>query len=1104
MKHKNLLRVTAMLLSLLMIVPMLGSVISFAESPLSDGEKTLLYYANYDDGSLKLNGSNGAITVAGVPGSTTDKAMKLAMWGSQIGSGAQFYGGHIELDMPEISYETYDKVVFEFDFYVAEGDGGVVNLWVSKEIGITANGTKKTGADTGLLVRLDFRGETGKFTAGSSSTAASFAKGQWHSASALVDLDAGTVKGYLDGSAVSESGISISGISSPKNLIFHADSVGFLSPWGDRDNALSANLLIDEVKIYEYVAPQNPTIYSADYDDGNLKLNQTNGAFTAVNVPGSTTNKAMQIYMWGDSTGGSNAQFYGARVEFDMPQISYETYDTVAFEFDFYVPETDGGVINLMSSRDVPITANGTTSKSNTFTSTLVRLDFRGETGTFKAGDSGATATFAKGEWYSVAAIVNLDAGTVRGYLDGEFVSESAISVSGISNPKNFIFPADSLCFTAPWGDRVNGYSAKPLIDNFKISDYDDPMLYYANYDNGSLKLNQNNGAITAVNVPGSTTNKAMQIAMWGSQVGSGAQFYGGRTEMQMPALSYETTPQVAIEFDFFVAEGDGGVIQLSGTRDIGVTASGVTKNNTEQPVLLFLDFRNETGTFKAGASGATVNFKKGEWHSAVAFFDLKNGTVKGYLDGDMVSESALSVSGVSNPKNFVFPADGLAFVAPWGNRDHALSANLLIDNVNIFKCDEYVVKKKDGTLANGTSAEELTLPEISYVKYDKAIFDMDAFIPEDADGSFSVSYSGGKADTIFLTGAKYGQQAFNALELFHIDYTADSDTAILSSAANVAKTAGALKKGEVNRISAAVDLNQATVTAYVNGIEAFNAPLTVVNEAGVAGASPTNLTLGANGLTFVGGEDVTVDNINVYGMIDKTYSKQTVEYPSEDANGNALNYVLYGEQKISGATAFFAPTEGICTPVYFESSAYEDLITTVDAASIRLGAPTDESALKTTSGIRFATEINDIDRFDALMAMKENGELADVTFGTLIAPADYLTEQNLTKELSEDRYLDVKADYGKYFAFDNDAETTHFVGSIANLYTANLGRTFAARGYVEITLISGEVITVYGDVVERSIKQVAAGLLADSSYTWSDDEYAQLDRYSKVADWGV
>ena len=230
-------------------------------------------------------------------------------------------------------------------------------------------------------------------------------------------------------------------------------------------------------------------------------------------------------------------------------------------------------------------------------------------------------------------------------------------------------------------------------------------------------------------------------------------------------------------------------------------------------------------------------------------------------------------------------------------------------------------------------------------------------------------------------------------------------------------------------------------------------------------------------------------------------FAKNLVSVPETDKNGNSLLYVLYGEQKVH-ATQLLVIEKNIYTPVYFDTSVYKEMITTVDAASVRLGAPTGESALKTTSGIRFATEINDVELFDGLMEMKKNGELADVIFGTLIAPADYLEGDDLTKALDESRYLDVRASYGYYYAFDEDPETTHFVGSITNLYTANLGRKFAARGYVEITLVGGEVVTVYGDVVRRSIKQVAMGLLGDDNYAWTDTEYAQLERYSKVPSW--
>ena len=497
-----------------------------------------------------------------------------------------------------------------------------------------------------------------------------------------------------------------------------------------------------------------------------------------------------------------------------------------------------------------------------------------------------------------------------------------------------------------------------------------------------------------------------------------------------------------------------------------------------DEPIIFRLDFSNETGSIRSGSNGTTAAFSKGEWHTATAVINMKTCKIKGYLDDALISESTLSVSGVSSVQNLIIPAQGLAFLAPWGDRIVSGGGNLMIDNFEIYEFVEGVEEK----LVDNSTLAGLTVPEISYKKYDQAIFDMEILVKEDAEGTLDVCYNNATANGQVLDAG--------VPELFRLTFAADSDTATLSS--NGAEATATLKKGEKHRVATVLDLKTGTVTVYLNGVEVILASI----------ADAANLTLGANTLCFLGaGENVLVDKISVFGMNNTAFAKKIVTIPETDKNGNALNYVLYGVQIVDAATLLVLEKDAY-TPVYFDVTAYEDMITTVDAASVRLNDPTDPSAIRTTSGIRFATQINDLELFDGLMEMKKTGKLKDVCFGTLIAPNDYLTEDALTKGLGEGRYLDVEGTYGCYYAFDADPETTHFVGSITNLYTANLGRKFAACGYVEVTLVSGQVITLYGGIARRSIKQVAIGLLGDDSYTWSDDDYAQLDRYSKVPSW--
>jgi len=113
-------------------------------------------------------------------------------------------------------------------------------------------------------------------------------------------------------------------------------------------------------------------------------------------------------------------------------------------------------------------------------------------------------------------------------------------------------------------------------------------------------------------------------------------------------------------------------------------------------------------------------------------------------------------------------------------------------------------------------------------------------------------------------------------------------------------------------------------------------------------------------------------------------------------------------------------------------------------------------------------------------------GALDSVEFGTLIAPIDYVASE-LTMEAmaaAGKAYLRVKATYDSYFPYDNLSDTTHFVGSIVNLYESNVARTFLGRGNVRILPRSGDAIVIYSAYTQASdVQSVATAALNDSAY---------------------
>ncbi len=232
----------------------------------------------------------------------------------------------------------------------------------------------------------------------------------------------------------------------------------------------------------------------------------------------------------------------------------------------------------------------------------------------------------------------------------------------------------------------------------------------------------------------------------------------------------------------------------------------------------------------------------------------------------------------------------------------------------------------------------------------------------------------------------------------------------------------------------------------------------------------------------------IDIDNLKIYSKD----ASEFVNIPSVGPNGEVLMYVQLGDQRV-GNKNLYVTKDTEYTLHYYDPSAYEGLISTEQSTSMRLSAP---------GGLRFATKILDKQAFDELFALVGNG-LKSVKFGTLIVPEDYLTDGVvLTKEsltAAGKNYLDVEATYDKYYEYDKDAATTHFVGSIVNILQKNVARNFAATGYLEVTLASGMVYNYYSDVTyAASVKGTANKVLENSNTSsWSTSSQKILDAYA-------
>ncbi len=172
-----------------------------------------------------------------------------------------------------------------------------------------------------------------------------------------------------------------------------------------------------------------------------------------------------------------------------------------------------------------------------------------------------------------------------------------------------------------------------------------------------------------------------------------------------------------------------------------------------------------------------------------------------------------------------------------------------------------------------------------------------------------------------------------------------------------------------------------------------------------------------------------------------------------------------------------------------FDPELYKGLLTTEELSSVRLGAP---------SGLRFATRV-DKDKLDTLYNLIGTS-LVKLEMGTLIIPADYgVDATHDALDASGKVYLDVKATYGKFYSdFDEDPDTTHFVGSIVNIKDANLDRNFVGTGYVRVTLNSGLTYVYYAQGYSSNVQATAGKVIADVDLSgWTNSSKLILDAYA-------
>ena len=357
----------------------------------------------------------------------------------------------------------------------------------------------------------------------------------------------------------------------------------------------------------------------------------------------------------------------------------------------------------------------------------------------------------------------------------------------------------------------------------------------------------------------------------------------------------------------------------------------------------------------------------------------------------------------------------------------------------------------------------QLPTPEISYTAQTNVVFSADYYLSADAYGKILAQMRNYATSG---TGAAW-------LDLFYLDANA------CTIAPKGGSTYKVLNKGEWNNIMIDLNLVSGVGKVYVNGEYVGD------------GTYPTNLTLTASKLMVAKMNRKYADykKYDGYFMVDNVKLMSSTDSVTVDAD--RLLYVEVEGRKIYTNT-FNVPEGSTYNAVYLKDSDYTGMLATEAKNSVRLAAQ---------SGLRFATQV-DTTLVDKLYALLDAGDVAGVELGTLIAPTDYISSDFTVAalETAGKKYLTVGVDRDTYFAFDDASETTHFVGSIVDLYASNIDRDFSGRGYAKVTFRSGQEIYLYSAYTQSAnVKDVATNVLTLTDYVASlpADKKAILESFA-------
>ncbi len=608
------------------------------------------------------------------------------------------------------------------------------------------------------------------------------------------------------------------------------------------------------------------------------------------------------------------------------------------------------------------------------------------------------------------------------------------------------------------------------------------------------------------------------------------------------------------VQIDLLVSSGSKGnfVLQLMGSD---ANASFSYTDRIIQPFIIkatgdgaLLDIN----THEEYTSGGAVGLDMDKWYTLTAVIDKETSVVSVYLNGMFVFSQKNSfnssntwlntgtVGGASGGSIRYFKANSFYFYHQAGDyaaeeltgyvqfddlklynstKGLGLKNNTLIDytfETNVWENQikywytanvSLAASKTDSTDQVGQLAftadninsvySRFAMPQWNLADVEDYVVQIDLLVSSGSKGNFVLQLMGSDANASF-------NYTDRIIQPFIIKATGDE--ALLDINTHEEYTRGGAVSLDMDKwytVTAVIDKETSVVSVYLDGAFAFsqknsfNSSNTWLNTGTVGGASGGSIRyFKANSFYFYHqAGDYAAEELTGYVQFDDLKlhnSTLTLGLDKEIVldNSTGLMYVLVGGEKIY-SNRFRLPAGESYTPVYFDGTPYEGLLTTEDANSIRLAKE---------AGLRFASRV-DMTRLDALLALVESGELASVEIGHMIAPADYIRSDFTVAafESEGNLYMTVPATIGKYYSFDSNPDTTHIVGSIVNLYEHNISRDFAGRGYVKVTTKTGSEVMLYSDTIRiDDVQSVANRVLEQGTDGYNDAQLNILNLFSQ------